>query len=188
ARNHLWVGGWGFIKPPAAAYDIVLILIAIAIIAIALRWRGGEIKSIVPLIAALVAFMIALVAHLFAAAIGAVKMPGAVTVGPGGWYVDEIRAIELGIAALFIAGATTPRSAAIIGRVLIVLCAVAIGAGVFFLLLPHWAGGATDVYRAAVDAAPVRRSLTLPIVMVVGWAVALLAALYLIDKPRAVRV
>jgi len=187
-RNHLWVGGWGFIKPPAIVYDIALVLIAIGIVAIALKWRGGNMQLIAPLIAVLLAFLAALAAHLFAAAIGAVKTPGTVTVGPGGWYVDEIRAIELGIAAFFIAGATTPRSAVMIGRVLIVLCAIAVAAGVIFLLLPHWAGGGGDVYRAAIDAAPVRRSLALPIIVAIGWIAALLAALYLIDKPRAVRV
>jgi hypothetical protein len=194
ARNHLWVGGWGFVKPPSGFYTAALLLLAAgliaAIVAIALRgWRGRDPKRIYALGVVLVAFFGALAAHLFVGAIAAVRVPGSVTVGPGGWYLDEIRAMEVGIVAFFLAGATTLGGARRVGQLLIIACAACDAAGTMFLLLPRWAGFAghffsTSVYFQAIEAAPVRRVAILPLLLAAGWLIAIVSSLQLLQGSR----
>ena len=197
-HNHLWVGGWGFVKPPVAAYEAAEIVLIAGVVAVAALYavrkkRIGDAAIVLPLMTAIVVFLIALAWHLLASAIGAVKAPGSVTVGPGGWYLDEIRAMEAGVISFFAAAATTRVEARIVARVLTLLCAIAIALGTIFLMLPHWAGEAShaigwDGYRAAIDAAPVRLFVALPLIIAAGWALALLGALKLAGEPGAVRV
>ncbi len=183
-RNHLWSGGWGFVKPSDRIYAIVVILLiagaTLAATSIVRRgWRAPSLRRTYALMVVVIAFAVAIFFHLISAAIGALRLPGSVTVGAAGWYFDEIRAMELGIIVLFLCAATRTREARRLGQLMIVVCATADLTGTIKLLLPRWGGYSghpisVSVYRQALQAAPVVLPIVAPLAVAGLWITALL--------------
>ena len=128
--------------------------------------------------------------HMLNGGIAAIKDPKFPTIGAEGWYLDEMRTMEACLVAVIIGAAFSSRR---ISQVLIILLMVANLAGTMLLLLPHWAGYngheiGFDVYRGAIEAAPIHRFAALPLAIAVCWLIVLLGALKFANEPRAVRV
>ncbi|HEY8183488.1 MAG TPA: hypothetical protein VII32_14695, partial [Thermoanaerobaculia bacterium] len=123
-------------------------------------------------------------------AIAAIKDPKFPTIGAEGWYLDEMRTMEACLVAVVFGAAFSARRVA---QVSIVLLLIANVAGTLLLLLPHWAGYSGheigfDVYRGAIEAAPIHRFTALPLAIAIGWLLALLGAVKFADEPRPIRV
>ena len=189
-KNHLWSGGWGFLKPPDVVYAIAVIGIVAWIVVAFVRRKEPFPRAIWPLIAVIVAYLIAMFGHMLNGAIAAIKDPKFPTIGAEGWYLDEMRTMEACLIAVVVGASFSPRRVA---QVLIILLLIANVAGTVLLLLPHWAGYEAhaigfDVYRGAIEAAPIRRLPALPLAIAIGWLIALLGALKFAGEPRPVRV
>ncbi len=192
-KNHLWSGGWAFLKPPDALYGVVVIAI-LALIVIALVSRKKPIpRAVWPLLAIIIAYLTAMALHMVNGAIAAIKDPKFPTIGAEGWYLDEMRTMEACIVAIVIGAAVSERGARRVAQIFIILLLIANVAGTVFLLLPHWAGYSGhevgfDVYRGAIEAAPIHRLPALPLALAAGWLIALLGGLKFAGEPRSVRV
>jgi hypothetical protein len=126
-------------------------------------------------------------------AIAAIKDPKFPTIGAEGWYLDEMRTMEACLVAVVIAAAVSERGARRFAQIFIIVLLIANVAGTLFLLLPHWAGYSGheigfDVYRNAIEAAPIHRFAALPLAIAIGWLLALLGALKFADQPRSIGV
>jgi hypothetical protein len=189
-KNHLWSGGWAFLKPPDALYAAVVIGIVVLIVIALVRRKKPIPRTIWPLLTVIVAYLAAMAMHMLNGAIAAIKDPKFPTIGAEGWYLDEMRTMEACLVAVVFGAAFSARRVAQISIVLLLIANVA---GTLLLLLPHWAGYSGheigfDVYRGAVEAAPIHRFTALPFAIAIGWLLALLGALKLADEPRPIRV
>jgi hypothetical protein len=144
-RNHLWAGGWGFLRPPDAVYSFlaVLLLAAAAAAVLAARARGRAIFAggrWTSLGALVLFFAASMLLHVLSAAAAGRALGGPPVAGGEGWYFDVLRPIEAAAAAAMLcaalpAGRTRAAAAALCGGLL-----AADAAGTFGLLLPRWAG------------------------------------------------
>jgi hypothetical protein len=144
-RNHLWAGGWGFLRPPDAVYAFVtvLLLAAAASAALAARARGRAIfggRRWTSLGALVLLFAASMLLHVLSAAAAGRELGGPPLAGGEGWYFDVLRPIEAAAAAALLcaalpAGRTRAAAAVLCGGLL-----AADAAGTFGLLLPRWAG------------------------------------------------
>jgi hypothetical protein len=189
-KNHLWSGGWAFLKPPDALYAAVVIGIAALIVIALVRRKKPISRAIWPLLAVIVAYLAAMAMHMVNGAIAAIKDPKFPTIGAEGWYLDEMRTIEACLVAVVVGVAFSARRVA---QIFVILLLIANVAGTLLLLLPHWAGYSGheigfDVYRGAIEAAPIHRFPALPLAIAIGWLLALLGALKFADEPRPIRV
>ena len=186
-KNHLWSGGWGFLKPPDSFYAVAVIAIVFAFAIALVRRRRPIARAIWPLVAVMAAYLLAMAVHMVNGAIAALKDPTFPTIGAEGWYLDEMRTMEACvIAAIAVAAISSVRRAA---QLLIIMLIVVNVAGTLFLLLPHWSGfgsGAAgfDVYRAAIEAAPIHRFAALPLLIAAGWLAALVCAITVAARSR----
>ena len=192
-KNHLWSGGWSFLKPPDAVYGVTLIAIAACIAIALIRKQEPMSRAVWPLVIVILAYLMAMAFHMLNGAVAALKDPNFPTIGAEGWYLDELRTIEAALIAVIVGAAVREHGARAVAQIAIVLLLIANVAGMLLLLLPHWGGYpgqaiGFDVYRSAIEAAPIRRSPALPLVIALGWLISLLGALKFADEPRAIRV
>ncbi len=170
-KGHLWSGGWGFVRPPGFVYAIAVLLIAATIVIALVKNKRRSWEW--PFVVMLAAFLMEAAVQVITCAIAAIKVPGSVTLGAAGWYLDELRPAELAIVVPLLCGAFASKW---FSRGVLALCVIADFAGLTLLLIPHWAGGVLSVH-AAIDAAPVRRTFVLLIVLLAGYLAAITLAL-----------
>lgn len=177
-KNHLWAGGWGFLKPPGFVYAIVVIGIALTLVIATIKGRPKMPRAAWPLAAVIVVYLAAMLFHMITGAIAAIHDPKFPTIGAEGWYLDEMRVMEAGLVAIVLAGAFNARRTS---QALIAACVIADIAGTLLLLIPHWGGAepyafSAATFAAAIQAAPVRKSIALPILIALGYLTAATAA------------
>lgn len=181
-KNHLWCGGWGFVKPSGGVYVMVLTVIGMAAGTAWLRRRRPLPSASWPLVLVIAAYLMAMTAHIVNGAIAAVKDPAFPTIGAEGWYLDETRPMEAALLALVACAALASGGVRLTSIASTTLLAGAGAAGTILLLLPHWGGVdgqrlGMDAFRAAVEAAPIRRFVSLPLAIVACWLTALIFAI-----------
>lgn len=179
-KNHLWCGGWGFVKPDDVTYAMIggaflVALAGTALIAWRRRSREPQFAPMVPLLAVSAAYLAAMFVHMLTGAIAAIKIPNFPTIGAEGWYLDELRLVEAALIAFVIARAFGARgvwrSATVLASALVVLDLT----GLSKLMLPEWSGG--DGLSGAVDAAPVVMSPAIVVLLLGAYAIATGAAI-----------
>lgn len=184
-KNHLWCGGWGFVKPDDATYAVlggVLLLGFAACALVAMRRKRFDPPGapLLPLIAVAAAYLAAMFVHMLTGAIAAIRIPGFPTIGAEGWYLDELRLVEATAIAFVIARAFGVRgvfrAAAIFSAVLLAIDL----SGLSMLMLPQWSGG--DGLAGAVNAAP---TVIAPSVVVGLLATYVIAAILALVNARA---
>lgn len=155
-RNHLWSGGWAFLRPPGWVYGTVLAALAVLAAVALARARPRGFRGAWPLAAVLASYLAAMAFHMAGAAVAAVRDRSFPPVGAEGWYLDETRVMEAALAALLLGVAFSPRRVALgLG----LACVAADLAGTLLLLAPVWGGAVPYAFSmatlgAAIAAAP----------------------------------
>lgn len=181
-KNHLWSGGWGFVKPDDRVYVIVAApLLAMMMFATVAAWRrrrsdGPDAAPLLPLIVVSAAYLAAFLVHMFTGALAAVRDPAFPTIGAEGWYLDELRIAEAALIAWLLARAVRLRAVPAVSAAIAVLLIALDAAGLFGLMLPRW--GALPVATATVGDLLARAGAAAPMELS-AIAVALLVALHL---------
>ena len=146
AKNHVWSGGWGFVKPGDRVYVAVatgfFAFLAIASIA---AWRRRRVEQLdaaplLPLVAVVAAYLAAFLVHMFTGALAAVRDPNFPTIGAEGWYLDELRVAEAAMIAWLLVRATRLALVPLLAATLPVVLIAADTVGLFRLMLPRWSG------------------------------------------------
>jgi hypothetical protein len=185
-KNHLWSGGWAFLKPRDSIYGTVIgtaiaLLVAAGISMFVRRRVPHELRQLTPFAFAVAAYGVVLVAHILTGAIAAMRNPAFPTIGAEGWYFDAYRPVEAAFVAAVCVAAVPRRHTWLVVVAIIVALVGADVIGTTMLILPHWAGAdgtfTATTYRAAVDAAPIHRYPALPLVFMLLEAVALFVAI-----------
>src|SRR5260370_22100906 len=139
-KNHLWSGGWAFLKPPDAVYGVAVIGIVVLIVIALVRRKKPIPRTVWPLLAVIGAYLIAMAGHMVNGAIAAIKDPKFPTIGAEGWYLDEMRTMEACLVAVVIAAAVSERGAPRAAQILLVVLLIANFPGTAVLVLPHSPG------------------------------------------------
>jgi hypothetical protein len=185
-KNHLWSGGWGFVKPPDLVYGIALIILMLcaALAFLSIRRRGAKLdglRLVQPFIMVVAVALLAQGYHIVTAAMAAIRSPGFPTIGAEGWYLDAFRPIEALLVAIVGAAAIPPRWTRAASAVLIACLAALDLMGTSILMLPNWAGFSAPgplsaAFRGAIAAAPIHRYAFVPLALALGWIIACAAA------------
>ncbi len=184
--NHLWSGGWEFLRPPGAvSYAAAAAVLAAALSVLA--WAHRQRRPLpgrsrwMPLGIAVASFVAAMLFHgLSAQAAGR-------TAGGEGWYFDLLRPIEACAAAALLCVAVSPRRTRLAAGVCVAVLVAADSLGTYALLVTHWAGAVTPGWTPSA----IRQTLALardaaPVLFPPAVAV-LLAAVFLFACARLVR-
>lgn len=179
-ENHLWSGGWGFVKPPWIVYLIAVA--AIAAIFAAVRLFGGESESenrspfhrSIPLMVLGAIFLLAMLYHATTGALASRLREDFPRIGAEGWYLDLLRPLEAAALAGLALSRRGTREAVWLGRSMLVILVVIDVAATLGLLIPAWSGSSSpwavgSNLPHALAAAPLAISGGLVAALVVVW-------------------